>query len=314
MKTVIMKSRYDTFETRKAAYSTPAIIEVLINGARSQKMNPHIPMTPEEKALEAVRCWDAGANAIHAHGSDTNLKGEDAYADYMKIFGPATEQCPDMLWYGTTCHPDLLTEEEHGIEHSILMAQRNPGVRLACVDPGYVNIPLFYKSDGEIFGVRYGYTLDKTSGQVLACVKNNVGIIWGIYETGYLRTALDFIKRGLSPKGSYIDLYLFGDYGMMSMTPNNTVGAPATVESLYFYLDIMEQAGYTGRWALSIWGAGEKDMRPLMKRAVELGGHLKVGLELHFGPTNKPTNLELLKEAQDIVFEVGRPLAKQGVF
>ena len=46
-----------------------------------------------------------------------------------------------------------------------------------------------------------------------------------------------------------------------------------------------------------------------MKRVIELGGHLKVGLEMHFDPNSKPTNLDLLLEAQELAREVGRPLA-----
>jgi len=46
-----------------------------------------------------------------------------------------------------------------------------------------------------------------------------------------------------------------------------------------------------------------------MRRVAELGGHLKVGLESHFDPGRKPTNLELLAEAQEIARLAGRPVA-----
>ncbi|MBV8900937.1 MAG: 3-keto-5-aminohexanoate cleavage protein, partial [Verrucomicrobia bacterium] len=48
---------------------------------------------------------------------------------------------------------------------------------------------------------------------------------------------------------------------------------------------------------------------PIIKRAIELGGHIKTGLELFFDPDRKPTNLDLLQETQEIAREVGRPLA-----
>jgi 3-keto-5-aminohexanoate cleavage enzyme len=64
-------------------------------------------------------------------------------------------------------------------------------------------------------------------------------------------------------------------------------------------------------WCISIWGEGGLDTRPIIKRAIELGGHIKTGLELHYDPGRKPTNLQLLQEAQEIAREVGRPLATQ---
>jgi uncharacterized protein (DUF849 family) len=49
----------------------------------------------------------------------------------------------------------------------------------------------------------------------------------------------------------------------------------------------------------------------LLKRVIELGGHIKTGLELHYDPNRKPTNVELLQEVQELARSVGRPLAKQ---
>ena len=64
-------------------------------------------------------------------------------------------------------------------------------------------------------------------------------------------------------------------------------------------------------WFISIWGEGGADTRPLLKRVIELGGHIKTGLELHYDPNRKPTNVELLQEVQELARSVGRPLAKQ---
>jgi uncharacterized protein (DUF849 family) len=114
---------------------------------------------------------------------------------------------------------------------------------------------------------------------------------------------------GRSPKGSTIDLYLQGDFGLLAMQPINTCGMPPSLESLYFYLDMMEGCGLP--WFVSVWGEGGLDTKPLIKRVIELGGHVKTGLELHFDPNRKPTNVGLLQEVQEIAKEVGRPLAKQ---
>ena len=43
--------------------------------------------------------------------------------------------------------------------------------------------------------------------------------------------------------------------------------------------------------------------------ALERGGHLHVGLEEHFHPTEKPTNEDLVRQAVALCAQVGRPVA-----
>ena len=60
-------------------------------------------------------------------------------------------------------------------------------------------------------------------------------------------------------------------------------------------------------WSVSVWG-GDLIQTPVARLALELGGHLHVGLEEHFGD-RKPTNEELVREAAELAEKVGRPLA-----
>jgi hypothetical protein len=78
--------------------------------------------------------------------------------------------------------------------------------------------------------VGYYVPFSRINSQVDLCNRNNLGIIWGVYEPGYLRTALRYIKMGRSPKGSTFDFYFFGDYGSLAMQPVNTAGVPPTIE------------------------------------------------------------------------------------
>ena len=58
-------------------------------------------------------------------------------------------------------------------------------------------------------------------------------------------------------------------------------------------------------------GQGALDDTSILRRAIELGGHIKTGLELCYDPARNPTNLELLFLAKGIAREVGRPIATQ---
>jgi uncharacterized protein (DUF849 family) len=61
-------------------------------------------------------------------------------------------------------------------------------------------------------------------------------------------------------------------------------------------------------WSVSVWG-GDLLQTPVARLALERGGHLHIGLEEHFDPQRKPTNVELLDEAVALCNSVGRPVA-----
>ena len=303
-----MSSSYERLINAEPCWKSPLIIESHINGLRTKEYNPNIPMGHEETAEEAIRCWEAGSCGIHLHNTNMKLGGAEAADDYMKIVQPVRAKYPDLFWYSTLADASEQGADASGLEHAEPLAA-NAGMRIVCVDPGAANLPFFADDEGHIHGVGYYVPYDRINKQVDICNRLNLGIVWGVYEAGYLRTALRYIKMGRSPKGSTFDFYFFGDYGSLAMQPVNTCGAPPTVESLYFYLDMIKD--YDLPWFISVWGEGSADTKPLLKRVIELGGHIKTGLELHYDPNRKPTNVELLQEVQELAKEIGRPLAKQ---
>jgi len=307
-------SGYAELAARKPGWDAPLMIEAHINGVRSKMYSPKIPTEHGEITEEALRCWEAGATAIHAHNTNIALHGREAADDYLRSWRPVLERYPEVFWYSTGSAPDPTDSTASGLEHAPFLA-REAGMEVCVVDPGSVNMPLAADGSGNLMGIPYNNDNAVINRQVALCEQNRLGIVWGVYETGYLRTALHYIKSGRSPRGSTIDLYFMGDYGLTAMQPVNTAGAPATVESLYFYLDILERSGVSLPWFVSVWGAGsqlEGEHYALLRRAIELGGHVKTGLEMHFDPLEKPTNLELVQQVREIAKEVGRPLAAQG--
>lgn len=305
-----MGTRLDRFADRKPSWDTPVIIESHINGVRTKEMNPNTPISYDEIAEDAIRCWDAGACAIHAHNTNFDLKGKDAYDDYMKTWQQVLDARPDMIWYPTTCNNLLCKEHEHGLEHLTYLNDL-ANVQAVPVDPGIELFAFDEDDSGHIVGREYGWNHQRIAGQVDLCRERDIAMIWGVYEPGHLRTARNYVNRGMFTRGSWWDFYLIGDYGLTATKPIATLGAPPTLETLYFYLDMIEESKYQLPWCISIWGEGDIDYRPIIKRTIELGGHVKTGLELTYNPNKNPTNLELLQEAQEIAREVGRPLATQ---
>jgi uncharacterized protein (DUF849 family) len=60
------------------------LIKAAINGGRTKRQHPSIPVTPDEQALAVVECLAAGASAIHLHvrseSGDESLSPEDVAA------------------------------------------------------------------------------------------------------------------------------------------------------------------------------------------------------------------------------------------
>ena len=306
-------SRYSELESRKPGWDAPVMIEAHINGVRSKMYNPNIPADYGEITEEALRCWEAGVTAIHAHNTNIALHGREAADDYLRSWRPVLDKYPDVFWYSTGSALDPFDPTASGLEHAELLA-REANMEVCVVDPGSVNLVLSAEANGNLSGIPYNNDNAVINRQVALCERNHLGCVWGVYETGYLRTALHYIRCGRSPRGSSIDLYFIGDYGLTALQPVNTAGAPATVESLYYYLDIIQRAGVKLPWFISVWGAGrqlEGEHYSRLRRAIELGGHIKTGLEMHFDPQDKPTNLELIEQVREIARAVGRPIATQ---
>ena len=85
-----------------------------------------------------------------------------------------------------------------------------------------------------------------------------------------------------------------------------TNGMKLSLESPYFYLHMIDEAEIKRPGCISIWGQGALDDTAILRRAIELGGHIRTGLELFYYPARNPTNLEPLQQAQEIAREVGR--------
>lgn len=303
-----MVTGLDRYADAEPHWDGPVVIESHINGIRTKEMNPNTPTSYEEIAEDAIRCWEAGAGAIHAHNTSFDLMGEDAYKDYMRTWSTVLEQHPDITWYPTTCATDRLLRDEHGLEHVPLLNDHG-GAKVACLDTGLTLFATDEDEEGYLSGAKFGFDFRQTAEQVKMLRSRDIPMVFGVYEPGHLRHAMHYVDRGLSTPGSMWDFYLIGDYGLTALEPIGTNGMKPSLESLYYYLWMIEEAKVKHPWYISIWGQGALDDTAVLRRAIELGGHIKTGLELFYDPARNPTNLELLQQAQEIAREVGRPIA-----
>lgn len=279
----------------------PVIIEAAINGETRPDRNPNVPRRPEEIVADVLRCLDAGAALIHAHTDDIRLTGREAAERYLAAWRPILAERPDTLWYPTLGAGADMAESLSHIE----VIAREVELRLGLCDPGSTNIGA-PDEQGLPVGIVYANSYEDVRVALDQCRRLRIGPSLAIYEPGWLRTTLAFLRAGQLPAGAMVKLYFGGDYGLFSTRPGVSFGLAPTVHALLAYLDLLE--GSQLPWSVSVWG-GDLFATPIARRALELGGHLHVGLEEHFDPEHKPSNRELVEQAVALADEVGRPIA-----
>jgi uncharacterized protein (DUF849 family) len=279
----------------------PVVIEASINGVTTRARNPYVPLTAAEIRTEVPLCLDAGATIIHAHSHDIALTGAEAAAAYLEAWRPLLTRHSGTVWYPTlTSASDVAGRTDH----VALLAEAIP-LSMMAVDPGSTNLGA-PGPDGLPVGDPYINGYEDTRYSLALCERLRLGPALAIYEPGFLRTVLTYHRAGRLPAGALVKLYFGGEWGMTASGPGVSFGLPPTAPALLAYLDMLD--GTDLPWSVSVWG-GDLMATPVARLALERGGHLHVGLEEHFDPDRKPTNVELIQEAVALVAAVGRPLA-----
>ena len=286
----------------------PAVVEVAINGGTTKDRNPHVPLTPKAIIADSLACYAAGAAIIHAHNHDIRLGGRVGANAYLDSWRTILKERPDAIWY-----PTLAVNQSDGANvepmadrysHLPYIAAEVP-MPLGCVDPGCTNLgypgpdglPQGFTYVNTYEGIAYAFGLAESMGWAPSLA---------IYEPGFLQTILTWYRVGRLPRGTMAKLYFGGEWGLTARGRGVTFGLPPTRKALEAYLEMLE--GTTIPWSVSVWG-GDLMKTPIARLALELGGHLHVGIEEHYDPDRAPTNVELVKEATALCASVGRPVA-----
>ena len=219
-----MGTALDKYADMKPTWDDPVVIESHINGIRSKEMNPNTPIGYDEIAEDAIRCWEAGAGAIHAHNTSFDLLGENAYKDYMRTWEKVLAKHPDITWYPTTCNNLRLLPRRAraGARACTSTTTRTP--RSPAWTPVSPCSPSTPTRTGYLVGPEFGFNYQRVGKQWRELRARGIPMVYGVYEPGHLRHAMYYVNQGMSTPGSMWDFYLIGDYGLTSMKPIGTNG------------------------------------------------------------------------------------------
>jgi 3-keto-5-aminohexanoate cleavage enzyme len=263
-------------------------VEVALNGAWGRRVQPRMPITPDEIIAEAVACAEAGASVVHFHAYDAASGEQTTEVDVLAHILEGIRARADVIAYPTIRY--LSNAQQIGAQAGVLrnahtqqLAERGL-LEWLVVDPGSFNLV----SQRDVQGGRPGavdINMPQAVRHALAQAAT-YGLHPGlaIYEPGYLRLGAALCKA--TPK-------LPAPLYRLMFSEQFTFGFPPTALALRTYLALLADVAPDAPWMMAGLGV---DLRSLIPLAVELGGHVRVGLE-DFTLGTSETNLDLVTQA-----------------
>jgi 3-keto-5-aminohexanoate cleavage enzyme len=258
--------------------SDKVIVSVALTGsAGTKEQNSALPITPEEIAADAVRCWNLGATIAHIHVRDATGVVSCDPALYDRVRAVVREQVPNC---------DLIINMSTGGGAGVTGdAARRAPVRLrpeiASFDAGSV------KFGGRVF-INSPQFLDDLANDL---AEYNVKPEVECFESGMIENARPYITSGAF-RSPYWFQFVLGIRG----------AAPATVKQL---LHMVEQLPPQSLWSVCAIGRAQL---PMNLAALVMGGHVRTGLEdnHYLSRGVKATNPQLVERLVRLGRELGR--------
>jgi uncharacterized protein (DUF849 family) len=253
------------------------IISCAVTGAmHTPSMSPHLPITPEQIAQQAIAAAEAGAAILHLHArnpADGSPTPEPAVFDqFVPRIAAATDAVINITTGGSTrmtlaerlayplqARPEMCSLNMGSMNFSIHPAARRIGHWLHPWEQPYIE-----GMEDLIFRNTF-----QDIKHILAVLGEGCGTRFEFecYDLGHLYTLAHFVDEGLI-KGPLFIQTIYGILGGMGPDPENLVLMRSTADRLF------------GRqnYRFSVLGAGRHQMALLTMGAV-MGGHVRVGLE-----------------------------------
>jgi len=264
----------------------PIYILVAPNGARKTKADhPHLPITPEELAQEAVRCAKAGAVLFHLHIRGDNQEHSLDPQRYQKALKAIQGQVGDqMLLQVSTETCDIFTPNDQMATVRALNPEAvSIGIRELIPDLNHVNEAQAFLHDLHAKGVNVQY------------------ILYSAEDVAYWAS---LVQQGVVPHiSTYFLLFVLGKKA------SGQVAFPSDLDPL---LEARQKylKNIKHEWTLCAFGPNELDC---MLKAVQEGGHVRIGFENNMVLADgrlANTNAELLDQFVSRVKQVSsRPIA-----
>jgi 3-keto-5-aminohexanoate cleavage enzyme len=287
------------------------IIEGALHELVTKASNPNVPYGPEEVAADARACVEAGLTFLHFHARDP-LTGDQRWHD-AGLYADAIDRMrrdgipADLPWYPTYpgVRPGVAVSES--MAHLIPLAESSVGLRMAAIDLGSFNLSPYNPTTHEFLNPSSVKVLPHALFEefTLFCRSHGLRPYLGVYEVGHLRHIAAYLEKGWIEAPLVIKFFF---------SEHHPYGLPPSPRSLEIQVELLETIlpGVERVWFAQCYGPR---IWKLATPALELGGHLRVGLGDYHpwewpDPSGEhPTNAEMVARAAAMAGAAGRGVA-----
>jgi uncharacterized protein (DUF849 family) len=257
----------------------PAILSVAPNGARKTRTDhPAVPITPDELALTAKACRDAGASLLHLHVRDDDEKHSLDTGRYRAAAAAVRAAVGDDLIL-------QMTSEAAGVYQADEQRAMVEALKPEAVSLGLREfLPADPSAEQEAVFARF----------LAWCWQARILVQFILYDGADYARLQRLQEKGIVPPGKLSVLFVLGRY---------TKDMQSSPEDLAPFI---EAGGSAQLWSVCAFGRREADCAAA---ALAVGGHVRVGFEnnLHLADGSlAPDNAALVRQASAIARELGR--------
>lgn len=271
-----------------------AVITCALTGSLTDPKQHPVPVTPAEMAAEAKRAFDAGASIVHVHFRSQG-EGKGHLPSWepkvgAEIMAAIQDACPGIILNQST---GLMGPNIEGP----LSCLRAIAPEIAACNAGSLNY-LKVKADGSwAWPPRlFDNPVEKVRAYLAVMEETDTKPEFECFDTGIVRCVEMYVKNGMYKKLPQYNFVMGVESGM-----------PAEPE----LLPLLQKLALPGA-AWQVTAIGRANIWGLHRRAAELGGHLRTGLEDTFylpDGAKARSNGDLVAALAAIAREAGREIA-----
>ena len=275
-------------------------LEVAVNGPWSRRLQPLIPVPVAEIVADGLAAVAEGAAIIHVHPYDEETgRQRDDWQIYARIIEGIRAKS-DALVYPTYPHSAFdgprageggftIADRFHAVEE---LAKRGL-IDFCTCDPGSTNIVAY----DDVAAGREGFVYDNPESHITygldLAERHGLPPNGAIYEPGFLRLGSAHLKRHPGVPTPVWRLMFSNHF---------CFGFPPEPWALDAYARLLQREAPDAHWMIAGLNV---DSLPLFAQAMDLGGHVRVGLEdAPLG--SERTNLEWTRAGMAAIRATGR--------
>lgn len=277
------------------------IISCAVTGSvHTPSMSPHLPVTPDEIADQAIAAAQAGAAILHLHARDPESgRPTPDPAVFMQFLPRIRAECDAVVNITTGGGMGMSVEQR-------LEAAMAAEPEMCSLNMGSINFGLFpaldkprdwqHRWEPEFLESSRDFVFKNTFRDIETALQRlgaerGARFEFECYDVGHLYNLAHFLDRGLVGAPLFVQFVL----GILG-------GIGAEVENLAFMKRTADKL-FGEAYQFSVLGAGRRQM-PMAAAALSLGGHVRVGLEdnLSLGPgTLAPDNASQVVRVRQLI-------------